>query len=209
MAAPQLLGALFRLESLHRVLPDRLEHRVTALVALEQASVDQPFHLVRRRPANRLGVVGRAAAGEDRERREEPALLVVEQVVAPLDRRAQRLVACRPVPRAFREDGEPLSQSFGELCGRELANACRGELESERKAVDGDADLGDGPRVVRLEAKAVAHRLRARHEERDGLVLGERVKTAGVLPGRQPERRHAVLVLAGQPEDRPARDQHA
>ena len=55
----------------------------------------------------------------------------------------------------------------------------------------------------------MAHRLRARHEERDRLIPGERVQAADVRAGRRPERRHTVLMLGGEPERRPARDQHA
>ncbi len=208
VAAAKLLGVLSRLESLHPELADRLEHRVAAVVVLEQVPVDQTLELVCRSAGYGLGVLARATAGEHGEHREEVCLFGVQQIVAPLDRRAQGLVACRPVAGPLRQHGEPFFQPRGELGGCELPHAGRRELQGERKAVEGDADFGNCLRVAHGELEAVAHRRSTLDEEGDGLVLRQRLRTADVLAGRKPKRRHSVLVLAGQPQNRPARDQH-
>ena len=69
---------------------------------------------VRRRASARLEL---AAADEHGEPREQPPLALVEQVVAPGDRAAQRLLALRQVARAGRQDAElvlePLEDRLG------------------------------------------------------------------------------------------------
>ena len=84
------------------ILPDRLQHRearlaVRAVLLPQQALVDQRRDAVEDvqaevaiRVADRLGRLERAASDEDREATEEALLLIVEQVVAPGDRVAER-----------------------------------------------------------------------------------------------------------------------
>ena len=86
---------------------------VGRLLDLDQALVDerhQPVEDVatdlRRRTADRLGRREVAAAGEDGQPIEQPLPAVVEQVVAPGDRAAQRLLALGQVARAGRQDVE-------------------------------------------------------------------------------------------------------
>ena len=50
----------------------------------------------------------RAAADKNREQAEEPLLLLREQVVAPRDGVAQRLLAYRQVPRSRRQEGQSM-----------------------------------------------------------------------------------------------------
>ena len=99
-------------EALLGVVADRLEHaeaRLSAgLLGHEQRPVDQVAeqvdHVIGRDRATAddgLGCLERAAAAEHREAREAPALRHGEQVVAPVDQRAQRLVA-RAAPSGCR-----------------------------------------------------------------------------------------------------------
>ena len=74
----------------------------------------------------------------------------VEQVVAPLDRRAQRLLA-RVDAAARLEQVEPAREAVEQLLGREHADARRGELERERELFEPRAELGDG--VVDVERR--------------------------------------------------------
>ena len=55
---------------------------------LEQVLVDQRLEAVERRVADRLGRLQRAAAGEDGQARQQLARVLVEQLVAPVDRAA-------------------------------------------------------------------------------------------------------------------------
>ena len=91
----------------------------------------------------------------------------VEQVVAPLDRRAQRPLALGQVAGAAGEQRQPLVEPLEELLGRERLDARGGELEREREVVEAAADLGDG--LVGLEVGL--DRARPREEEADRLLV--------------------------------------
>ena len=120
---------------------------------LWSASADQAVER-RRRPSSAAGPqhgLGRlevAAADEHRQAVEEPALAVVEQVVAPGDRAAQRLLARRQVARPGGQDVELMLEPVEDRVGREELDACRGELDRERHAVEPGGDPGDGRRVL-------------------------------------------------------------
>ena len=71
--------------------------------APDEALVEERRERVEVGVADRLGVRERAAAAEDREPGEEPLLVVVEQVVAPGDRGAQRGMALVGVTAALEQ----------------------------------------------------------------------------------------------------------
>ena len=93
-----------------------------------------------------LGRLVGAAAGEDGERAEEPLLRRREQVVRPLDRRAQRLLARIGVPAAL-EQVEPLREPLEELLGREDDRAGSRQLERERQVVEPAQSSAIGSRL--------------------------------------------------------------
>ena len=107
-----------------------------------------------RSPATASAPVQREAADEDGEAREERLLLRGQEVVAPLDRGAQR-----PVPlghtgaRLGLQELEPLAQAHEDLARREQLDPCGGQLERERQPVQAHAELGDrlGVRLGELE----------------------------------------------------------
>jgi len=68
---------------------------------LDEALVDQRLQRVEVGFRNRLCRLDCAAAAEDGQAREEALLLVREQVVTPLDRRPERLLALLGVPAAL------------------------------------------------------------------------------------------------------------
>ena len=152
--APDSSASPLDLQALERVRADRLQHREARLAVglfllAEQAVVDQ-----RREPgedvlaaADGLGGVERAAAGEDGEAREERLLVRAEQVVAPVDRRAERLLAGGQVARAAGEEVEALLEPREQRLRREQLRARGRELDRERQPVEADADLGDRGRV--------------------------------------------------------------
>ena len=88
--------------------------------------------------------------------------LGAEQVVAPVDRRAQRLLAGRQVARPGAEEVEALLEPGEQRLGREQLRASGRELDRERQAVEADADLGDAPARSRLVTAKSAFTARAR-----------------------------------------------
>src|SRR5437667_7562399 len=89
MAAPKLVTLTCLLEPRACVLADRLQHPEALLAVAEQTLVDERLHGVQICFRDRLGGLQRGPAGEDRKPGEEPLLVLVQQVVTPLDRGAQ------------------------------------------------------------------------------------------------------------------------
>jgi len=125
-------------EPLTGELADRLQQAeaLSLRVELHERLVHQRLELVEAATA-RLGADGldvgeRAAAGEDGEPAEEPLLLLVEEGVAPVDRRAQRLLPLGAVAGTGDEDVERVVEPLEQGLGREDAQAGGRELESER-----------------------------------------------------------------------------
>ena len=81
----------------------------------EQALVDERAERVELGFADLLGGLERAAAGEDGQAGEELLLGLVEQVVAPGDRRPQRLLALRGVARAAGQQRQPVLEPLEQL----------------------------------------------------------------------------------------------
>jgi len=108
------LGVGPRREPLRGVGAHGLEHQqpgrlVRTSAAYQEALRDQPVEGVQVGAGDSLRRLDRGAAGEDPEAREARLLVVVEQVVAPVDRRAQRPLARGRVAWACAERGvEPL-----------------------------------------------------------------------------------------------------
>ena len=102
------LGPLLQL--LERELSDRLEHReprlfVPACICTNEALVDQGLERVEIRGADPFRGIQRAATGEDSQTSEEGSFTVVQQITAPLDRRAERALALGRVRGACGESG--------------------------------------------------------------------------------------------------------
>src|SRR4051794_17190784 len=114
--------ALF--EPLDGVLANRLEHPEAALGVPDEALLDQRLERVQVGPGDIFGGLDRAAAGEDAERGEEPLLVGRQEVVAPGDRRAERLLA-RVGVAAAAEEVETLRQPLQDLSRRENRRARR------------------------------------------------------------------------------------
>ena len=89
-----------------------------------------------------------AAAGEDRQPVEQAARPRVEQVVAPGDRAAQRLLAGGQVARPRREDVELVVESDEDRVRREDLDPGGGELDGQRHPMEAGADARDGRRVL-------------------------------------------------------------
>src|SRR5206468_2231444 len=126
------------------------------------------------------------AAAEDRQPFEEEPLLSVEEVVAPLERRPQRLLA-RIDPAAGLEQVEPIRETVEKLLRGEDGNASGRELEGTREVVEPRAELLG----YRAGLESRINRPRPGSEE-----LGRILRL---------ERRDRIGLLAGQSQQLPAR----
>ena len=176
-----------RLEPLDGELADGFVHPEAIVGVADEALLDEGLERVQFGIDHLLRGLERAPAGEDGQAREQPLLGGVEQLVRPLDRRAERPLARIGIPAALQEV-EALREPLEDLRGRERFRTGRGELDRERHVVECPAERADGV-VGPLEAGA-------REEQRDGIGLVERLNRvldltahAQALPARheQPE----------------------
>src|SRR5262245_45405462 len=85
------------------VFTDRLEHPEALVRVPDEALVDQRLQRVEFGACDLLRRLERAAAAEDGQAGEELMLLRAQQIVAPLDRRAQRLLAHLGIAAALKQ----------------------------------------------------------------------------------------------------------
>ena len=157
VAAGERIGLAGLLQPFTRVLADRLQHPVALVREAEQALLDERLQRVEVGAADLLGGLQRAAAGEDGERAEETLLLLREQVVAPVDRRPQRLLSRVGVPAALQQV-EPLGEALEDL------RAARAPSRGRRRARPRAGGRRGGRRARRSprSARAGSARRRAR-----------------------------------------------
>ena len=187
---PQLAPFRADGEPLECVVPHRLEHRETRLgvcAPLDEAVVDERRESVEEAPraAHGLCLLEAPASDEDRQPGKQALLFLREQIQAPLDRRAEGLLALRHVVGAARqqvEAPEPVEQSGR----REHLRPRGGQLDRQREPVQPGADLGHGVELG-LRIEPVDGRTR---------TLDEQPRRLGSL-----ERRHGVFVLTREMED--------
>ena len=160
-------------------IQNRSSVRRTRLFSTSDWSVSRSASATRRPPRA-------CAAGEDRQTCEQALLRRVEEVVRPLDRRAERPLA-RVGVAAAGEQVEALGEPFEDLRRGEDLRTRGGQLDREGHLVEGPTELAD--RLVGLRDAG------AGREELDRVRLGERP--------------HRVLDLAADAEALPARRQHA
>ncbi len=218
MRHPRLAVVLRGLrQALRGVIADRLQHEEPRLAVIRldlphEALVHERSHAVEgvevAAGGDRLRRLEREPAAEHREPAEEPLLGFVEQVVAPGDRAAERLLALREVARAAREQLERLPQARQDRLGLEELHARRRELDRERKPVEPVGDLRDrrGVRFGRLEPGL--DRAPPVDEQPHRLVLRELCERGEVAEVGQRERRHPILGLAADTQCLPAAHQH-
>ncbi len=135
-------------EPLVGVLADRLEHRVAGFAGLvgllDQVLLDESAERVEVGVADLLGGFKGRASREHGEAGEQCLLGLGEQLVGPVDRGAQRLLAGGGVSRSLGEQREPLVEALGEPLRREGPDAGCGELDREREPVEAGTDRLDG-----------------------------------------------------------------
>jgi hypothetical protein len=187
-----------RLELLDRVLPHGLEHREADGAGAPEVLVEQALGHERRnlRPAG-VAHCGRAvdaaAAREHGQPCEQHLLVRLQELVAPVDRRAERPVADGEVACAVAGELQPSGEELEHLGRGVLTDPCGRELDRKRETVEVLAQLRD---LVGLLARTPeARRDRARPGREQLHRIGQR------------QRPNAVLVLAGKAKRRPAGDE--
>ena len=147
------------------------------------------------------------AADEDREACEQRLLRLVEHVVAPGDRAAQRLLPFGKVAGAAGEQSKAVLEPAQHRFGREDPDARRRQLDGQRQPIEAHADLGHRRRVVVRDVEIGLHGARSLDEERDCLELRELREWRQVGGIGEAERRNRILLLAGDVEDAAAAGQ--
>jgi hypothetical protein len=109
------------------------------------------------------------AARENAESAEEPLLVAIEQVVAPLDRASKRPLPLGKVPPLADEKRETAFESRQHVRGFEHLDPGGGELDRERKSVEALADRRD----YAVRGESWTDRLRSLAEEADRLLLAQ------------------------------------
>ena len=158
-----------------------------------------------RHPAGRLLDVGEASVGEDREQAEAVALLGLEQVVAPVDGIAQRLLPFGQVAGTAAEHVEAALEAVLQVVDVEQLDPGGGQLDGQREPVEEPADGGDRLHVAGVAPEVRLHGLGPIAEQPHRLRVGGGRQVARL---RERERWHGEDVLGPDPEGRPARDEH-
>ena len=128
--------------------------------------------------------------------------------MAPVDGRAQRVVAGGRVASGGARSAECHLQTLGDLGGRQQPAAGRGELDRQRQPVDAPADLRDrrGVAVAEIERGIVGSR--PLDEQGDCIVAGQCLRVLGRSELGQRERRDGIALLGVQRERLAAGGKH-
>ena len=210
---PMALDACRQLTSITElrfgVLPHHLEHAEAGGLARRlgrhQGLVDETTEHVDDVAGRRDGGGGIEveATGEHGQATERDALVVEQEVVAPVEGGGQGLLAVRMAVPATGEDAERIAQAGGELGDGEVDDTYGGQLEGEGDAVETATDLGDRGGSGGIEHEARRRVPRPLDEQLDGFETSQSV--GRVVVSRQLERGHPPGDLAGMPERLAAR----
>ena len=157
-------------------------------------SATSPAAMRARVCADDLGRVQRRPAAERRQPPEHDLFGRLEEVVAPVDQAAQRLLAGLDPAAAAGEEREAVVEASGDVDEREGAQPGRGELDGERQPVEALDQLHGEGLLLRPDREVGPDRGGSRRQQVQGLVAGQR--------GDRPRD------LAGHRERLAARGQH-
>ena len=183
-------------EPLERVLADRLQHAhardrwpssstasrlclASDSTSVEQVDGDNPARILV--GADRLDGVEGGAAAKDAESGKKRLLRRFEEVVAPVDRGAERLLPCGEIARSAGEEGQARLQPCQELRGRQEPGARGGQLDGQRQPIQTAGRWRRRRRCSRAECEVGPHQL-ARSAKRRMASLSARCRTSRRLP---------------------------
>ena len=165
--SPRLAGLV---EALARVHADGLQQPVRRAVLVgDHEATSRPAGRARRRRRGRaadgLDRLELEAAREDGEPAEQRLLVRLEQVVAPLQRGGEGVLARGRRAARAAQHAEAVVEPLRDRRRAERAQARRRELERERQAVEAEADARDVRRVALVEREARRRGARALDEQ--------------------------------------------
>src|SRR5579864_1092729 len=134
--------------------------------------------------AHRFGCFERAAAAKDAQATENGLFRRGQRVITPGERRAQRPLPVRHIGRAD-EQIQAAVQAGLDRTRRKHAYLRSSELDGERQAVQGDADLGDCLRVVLGQAKTRPNLLGTLDKQRYRWRAGEGIQCCELAQFRE------------------------
>src|SRR5260370_7762890 len=143
------------LERLSPIFGDGLQHHETRLFCFllglpQQTFVDEGGHSIQHRDGRRLGVhsstdrldgLEGAATDKDGEPPEEPLLIGVEQLIAPLDGPAQRLLPRWCVAYTTRQHRQSPAQPSEQRWWRQQFDAGGGQFNGQRQAIQAGTEF--------------------------------------------------------------------
>ena len=205
MAAPDTVLLKRRSQSFQRVLPNRLQELIAREFGARrhQGFVDEMGHevqdigclyLVAR--AHGLGRRERPASGENGESLKNDLFGRRQQVVAPVDAGAHRLLARQCGPVAAGQDAKAIDKPRGDLIYRQCAHARRRKFERQRYAIQVVANLRHRRCVLLGQAKGGLHRERSILEQSHRLASRQGIESQVVIEVRRCEWHHRIRRFA-------------
>ena len=190
------LGQAFERELAHGL--EQVKARDPVLLAAgEEALVGQRRQAVQRVDAGVRGDLGGRLLGEAAREHAEPSeerlLVGPQQIVAPGERGAQRLLAGGQIAPLAREQGQRSIEARQHRLRRQDARPRGGQLDGQGEAVQAAADLRDRGVILGVDAEVRAH------------LLGALLEQAHAGGQRVPRRRHGSRAAAPVARARPAR----
>ncbi len=147
----------------------------------------------------------REATGEDGEACEDGLLLRIEEIEAPIDQRAQRLLAREVGAGSARQEPEAIGEPLGDRLDGERAHARGREFESERDAVEPPTDFDECRRVLEGQGESRLHRLDAVDEQAHCFIPEQRIDGRRFARLGNGQGRHRIRSLAGHVQGLAAR----
>jgi len=147
----------------HRPAPESIPHEVHAPTHSHHAPQDGPTHTGAPSPA----------AGKHRTPIEESLFRLVQQIVAPIDQRAQCLLAPQRRSALSRQEAKSLVKPAVDLLHWQRAHASRCKLNGKRDSVEMVADGGQGQTVLLGNREPRLVELRPLDEQHDGFVVSQ------------------------------------
>jgi hypothetical protein len=141
------------------VLANGLEQPITGmavrLVGEHERTPDQAAEMLENvervddvRSDDRLSILERAAPRENGQAIEHDSLVIAQEVIGPVDRPPQRLMALHRAPRTAAQQPELVVEPYRDLARGHRLHPRRSQLDCERNATEATTDLDDRGRIV-------------------------------------------------------------
>src|SRR5262249_36950961 len=142
----------------------------------QQAALEKDLDGIEIRATDLVRRIEPKTAGENADAREEALYFDVQEIVAPIECRAKRLLPLRPVARYAAKHVRALVEPREECLRGQQPHARGRELDGERQAVQSHTELGDRRSVLLRHGEARVGGPRALDKERDCVVLRQSVE---------------------------------